>query len=49
MKSSASESVRNACFNLTVQQFFSPGSAGNFRFWSDFRTALIQTPNAEFT
>ena len=31
MKSSASESIRNACFE-------------EFRLWSDFGTALIQTP-----
>ena len=39
MKSSASESIRNACFNL--ERLFSPSLAGNFA----FGTTLIQTPN----
>ena len=48
MKSSASESVENGCFNLEwlfqfgmAQPFFPPGSAGNF----GFGTALIQKSN----
>ena len=39
MKSSASESIRNACFDL--EQL----SGTEFRLWSVFETALIQRPN----
>ena len=52
MKSSASESIRNACFNLErlMQPFFSPSPAGNFAFGASLeRRALIQTPNFSCT
>ena len=43
MKSSASESIWNGSAVL----FAKPG--WKFRLWSDFGTALIQTPNFSFT
>ena len=45
MKSSASESIRNACFNL--EQLRRPFRQA--RLWSDFGTALIQTTNVSCT
>ena len=49
MKSSASESVRNACFNWErLSRSFRLVRPG-IRLWSDVGAALIQTPNFSCT
>ena len=43
MKGSASESIRNACFNLErLKQFFPPSPAVNFG-WSGFDSGPVNT------